>query len=384
MSKLTCIIFAAALSAGSLLAQLRDITGTWQGTLHVGRDLRTVLKISKGDGAALQGTFYSIDQGGQGIPISSVTLQGTTFKFAIAAIGGTYEGKLSNTDATAITGMWTQGPPPPQGPGPIALDLTLANDKTAWAIPDPPPPPPPPMAKDATPSFEVATIKPSKPDQQGKAFGLRGRNVTTVNTSLSDLITMAYGLHARQISGGPGWFETDKYDIAGIPDKPGSPGSEQLKVMIQKLLADRFQLKFHKEKKELTVYAITVAKTGSKLTKSDANAGGNPSLFFRGLGNLPAKNATVAEFAAVMQTAVLDRPVVDQTGLEGRFDFTLNWAPDENQFAGLGAKPPPVADNDSRPNLFTAFQDQLGLKLESTKAQVDVLVIDHVDKPSEN
>jgi len=378
------MITLAALSVSTLFAQ--DISGTWQGTLHLGagRDLRTVLKISKGDGGALKAVFYSIDQPGAGIPVSAISLQGTTVKMAIAAIGGTYEGKLANTDATLITGFWSQGPPPPQGPGPIALDLTLANEQTAWAIPDPPPPPPPPMAKDATPSFEVATIKPSNPAAQGKGFRTRGRNLSTLNTSVADLIVFAYGLHPHQIIGAPGWAETEKYDVAGVPDKPGTPNVEQFKLMIQKLLADRFQLKFHKEKKELTVYAITVGKTGSKLSPSDASAGGNPGLFFRGLGDLPAKNATVAEFADVMQSAVLDRPVVDQTGLKGRFDFTLTWAPDENQFAGLGAKPPAVADNDPRPNLFTAFQDQLGLKLESTKAQVDVIVIDHVDKPSEN
>src|ERR1700733_11469094 len=125
MKKLMLVAMAIiAMCVGALLAQDHDITGTWQGTLHAGKDLRTVLKITK-DGAALKGTFYSIDQGGQGIPLSSISLQGTSFKFAIAAIGGTYEGKLANTDATEITGFWSQG-----GPNPLALDLTLANDKT--------------------------------------------------------------------------------------------------------------------------------------------------------------------------------------------------------------------------------------------------------------
>lgn len=134
MRKLTLAAFVA-MAATTLCAQ--DISGTWQGTLHVGNDrsLRTVLKISKADRSGLTATFYSIDQGGQGIPVSSISLQGTTFKFAIAAIGGTYEGKLANTDGTSITGFWSQGAPPPDGSGPIALDLTLANDKTAWSIP---------------------------------------------------------------------------------------------------------------------------------------------------------------------------------------------------------------------------------------------------------
>jgi len=308
-------------------------------------------------------------------------VQGQTVKFAIAVIGGTYEGKLANTDGTSITGFWSQGGA--QGPGPIALDLTLANDKTAWAIPDPPPPVVP-MAADASPGFEVATIKPSNPDTPGKLFRLNGRNFSTINTTVNDLITYAYGLHARQITGGPPWFETEKFDLAGIPDKPGSPNQQQLKIMMQKLLADRFQLKFHKEKKELTVFAITVGKTGPKLTKSEGDPNAPPGMLFRGLGNLPVRNATMADFAGVMQAAVLDRPVVDQTGLAGRWDFALNWAPDETQFGAMGVKVPPPADNETRPNLFNAFQEQLGLKLESTKAQVDVIVIDHVEKPSAN
>lgn len=370
------LLTALAVTSGAAFGQ--DITGTWQGTLHAGQNnLRTVLKISK-DGTMLKGTFYSIDQGGQGIPVSSVSVQGGTVKFTIPAIGGTYEGKLANTDGTSITGFWSQG-----GPNPLALDLTLANDKTAWTIPEPPPPPVP-MAADADPSFEAATIKPSKPDAPGKAFGLRGRNFSTLNTTLVDLLTFAYGLHPAQITGAPGWMTTDKYDIAAVPDKPGAPNDKQLKLMVAKLLTERFKLTFHHDKKELTVFAITVAKGGSKLTASENNSNGVPGLFFRGLGNLPARNATIADFAGVMQTAVLDRPVVDQTGLTGRYDFTLLWTPDETQFGGRGGQAPPSANGNAPPDLFNAMQQQLGLKMEPTKLPVDVLVIDHAEKPSDN
>lgn len=155
--------------------------------------------------------------------------------------------------------------------------------------------------------------------------------------------------------------------------------------MIQKLLAERFKLAFHRDKKELGVYAIIVGKTGPKVTKSQGDPNGLPSLFFQGLGVLPAMNATMADFAGVMQSAVLDRPVVDHTELAGRWDFTLTWTPDEFQFGGLGVKvPPPPKDVAAPPDLFTAFQEQLGLKLESTKAPAEVLVIDHVEKPSDN
>jgi uncharacterized protein (TIGR03435 family) len=241
------------------------------------------------------------------------------------------------------------------------------------------------MAADATPEFEVATIKPATPDRPGKGFMVRGRQFSTVNTTLGDLITFAYGIHAKQIIGAPAWVDTEKFDLAAQPNGEGQPNDKQWKAMIQKLLADRFKLAFHREKKELSVYAIVVGKNGPKLTKSEST-GNLPGLFFRGLGNLPAVNATMADFAGVMQSAVLDRPVVDQTGITGRWDFTLLWTPDEFQFAGLGVKPPPPPANNAAapPDLFTAFQEQLGLKLESTKAQAEVFVIDKVAKPTEN
>jgi bla regulator protein blaR1 len=370
------IVALAALSGDALLAQ--DLTGTWQGALPAGgRELRTVIKITTADGGGLRAVMYSIDQGAQPMPVNPVTLQGSAVKMSVPGIGGTYEGRLE-ADGNSITGTWTQGP------NPVPLNLKRATTATAWAIPEPPVPPKP-MAADASPTFEVATIKPSNPDRPGKAFTIRGRQFATFNTTLSDLITFAYGIHAKQITGGPGWVETEKYDLSAQPDGQGQPNDRQWKIMIQKLLAERFKLAFHRDKKELSVYAMTVGKNGPKLTKSEGNPSGLPGLFFRGLGNLPVTNATMADFAGVMQTAVLDRPVVDQTGLTGRWDFTLKWTPDEFQFGGLGVRvPAPANTADAPPDLFTAVQEQLGLKLESTKAPAEVFVVDRVEKPSEN
>jgi uncharacterized protein (TIGR03435 family) len=155
--------------------------------------------------------------------------------------------------------------------------------------------------------------------------------------------------------------------------------------MVQKLLADRFQLKFHRDKKELSAYLLTVAKGGPKLKKSETNNNGVPGLFFTKLGRLNVRNATMVDFAGVMQTGVFDRPVVDQTGLEGRWDFILSWTPDETQFSSFGVKvPPPSEAADAPPPIFTAIQEQIGLKLDAGKAPVEVLVLDHVDRPSEN
>jgi uncharacterized protein (TIGR03435 family) len=355
----------------------KDITGTWQGTLSVGRDLRIVIKVSKADGDGYKGLFYSIDQSGDSVPAPKITLDGTTVKMSIAVMGGTYEGKLS-ADGKTITGNWSQGP------SPMPLNLTRATAETEWTIPAPTPKLPQ-MDPNATPSFEVATIKPSKPDEQGKAFLVQGNRFRTINVTLSEMIAFAYGVHPKQIIGAPPWTGTDKYDIEAKPEGEGTPSEKQWKGMLQKLMADRFKLSFHREKKELSVYALSVGKTGSKLTKSAGDPNGLPGLFFRELGNLHVTNGNMTDFTNLMQEAVLDRPVVDQTGLAGRFDFDLNWTPDDSQFAGMGARIPPPADGaNAPPPLYTAIQEQIGLKLDATKAPAEVLVIDHVEKASEN
>ena len=202
--------------------------------------------------------FYSIDQGGQALNAGAVSVQGSTFKMTLPAIGGEYEGKVSE-DANTITGNWSQGAQP------TPLVLVRATAETAWAIPEPPPPPRL-MPADAKPVFDVSTVKLSGPDSRGSStlVGRGGSNFfTTTNTSLKDLIIFAYGLHAKQVSGGPSWMETEHFDITGKPDLPGMPSVTQLQAMVQKMLAERFQLAFHREKKELSVYAITVTKTGS-------------------------------------------------------------------------------------------------------------------------
>jgi uncharacterized protein (TIGR03435 family) len=176
-----------------------------------------------------------------------------------------------------------------------------------------------------------------------------------------------------------------KFDVTGQPEAPGIPSIVQLRGMIRQLLTDRFKLAFHRDRRDMPVYAIVVGPNGHKLTKNDTNPNGLPGLVFRGLGVLPVSNATMADFAGVLQSAVLDRPVVDRTGLTGRWDFQIRWTPDESQFAGLGARvPPPTNDPNAPPGIFTAFTEQLGLKLDPSRAPVEVLVIDTIERPSEN
>jgi uncharacterized protein (TIGR03435 family) len=240
------------------------------------------------------------------------------------------------------------------------------------------------MAADANLNFEVATIKPSVPGAPGQSIlvGRGGSNLfTTTNTTLNDLLIFAYGVHPKQITGGPGWLESDKFDITAKPEQPGVPDATQLRTMVQKLLVERFGLTFHREKKELSAYTITVGKNGPKLSKNETG-GILPGFGGRGPGAIGVRNSTMGEFAGFLQARILDRPVVDDTGLSGKFDFTLEWRPDPTQ-AGPNAPQLP-AEVASRSDIFTAFQEQIGLKLEATKAPVEVLVIDKVQKPSEN
>ena len=273
-----------------------DIVGTWQGTLHVpasanrpGIDLRIVNKITKTDDGKLKVMDYSIDQVGQGMTASSASFQDAVFKYAIEAIDGSYEGKMS-ADGKSIAGNWTQGP------NPLPLLLERATPETEWTIP-PPPVRLPPMAADANPSFEVATIKPSKPDEPRKAFVVRGNHFTTINFSLTEIIAIAYGLQQKQIVGALSWMDTDKWDIEAQPDVPGMPNKQQLMTMVQKLLADRFQLKFHEDKKELSAFVLTVAKGGHKMTAGSTDPNQLPGFGFRGLGVITVQNSTMSDFA---------------------------------------------------------------------------------------
>jgi uncharacterized protein (TIGR03435 family) len=378
MKKLMLSIVALAMLAGGAL-RAQDLAGNWQGTLKAGKDLRMILVVSKEDGR-LQAKLYSIDETPQPFRVSSISQDGSTVKFAIELNGTTYEGKI-NADNNAIAGTWTQAVTS------LPLDFSRATKETAWDIPAPPPPRKL-MPADAEPGVEVATIKPNEHDGATmQVLTFRGRNLITVNSSLADLMMFAYSVQMKQIIGAPDWIEKDRYDIDATPDVEGTPTADQVRIMIRKLLADRFQLRFHHDKREMSAFVLTVGKDGSKLKPAQPN--GN----LHGIGVQPARtgammfanNAPIPAFTSFLQSLVLDRPVVDQTGLTGRYDLTVTFTPDDSLFNGhsLGF-PKPADDVEPAPGLFDAIQQQLGLKLTAEKTQVDVLAIDHVEKPSAN
>lgn len=233
-----------------------------------------------------------------------------------------------------------------------------------------------PMAADAHPSFAVATVKLHDPDSRHQGFDAKGERVTARDQSVASIMMFAYAIHPSQIVGAPDWVSQVRYDVEGKTDTPGEPNLRQQQEMLQHLLADRFGLRFRRERRELPVYAIQIAKGGPKLTpaaKPDAEADQNGS----GHGteaDLGFTSFSMPDLAMGLQFFVHDRPVVDQTGLAGRYDFKLRYTYDEAH----------ATDPDAPPGLFTAIQEELGLKLEPVKATIDVFVIDHVERPSEN
>jgi len=236
-------------------------------------------------------------------------------------------------------------------------------------------------------AFEVATIKPVDPDAQaGRYITMKSTHqLVAKNHTVRTLIMAAYYLHTRAVVGGPSWADTDRFEIQAVTPGEGRPSTDEQMAMIRKLLTDRFHLVFHREPKEMPVYAIVPAKSGPKLGEANTPADKAPILavhMFPDHVEFPARNATMLDFVSVLQRAAMDRPVVDRTGLKGRYDFDLVWTPDDSQFGGLKFAEP--ADGPRKPDLYAAMQQQLGLRLEATKAPVDILVIDRVDRPTEN
>jgi uncharacterized protein (TIGR03435 family) len=235
--------------------------------------------------------------------------------------------------------------------------------------------------------FEVATIKPSDSGPRSSRFiAMQGDDrFVAKDYTLQLLIAAAYELNPLTISGGPSWIESAHYDIVAATPGAVRPSHDEQMRMLRSLLVDRFKLTFHREAKVYPIYQLVIAPGGPRL-KATAAAPDDPVVVGPGMVypqriSLPARNATMGNFVSLLQRAVLDRPVVDKTGLMGRYDFDLDWAPDETQFGG-GV---PAASSDaSSPPLFTAVEEQLGLRLIATKGPVEALVVDQAEPPSAN
>jgi uncharacterized protein (TIGR03435 family) len=309
-----------------------------------------------------------------------------------------------------------------------------------------------PQTTGATPTFEVATIKPAAPPETkmaagggmliGVRMGMRGGpgtsdpgQMTYSGMSMKTLLVNAYGVKTYQVSG-PAWIDSERFDI--VAKVPMGSTKDDVKLMLQNLLAERFKLTLHREKKDLPMYALVVAKNGPKLKESppddpDAKdaapvdpaaatasqqkalenamratkfgdlsgpppgAGrGLSMMFMNGRARMSGSKQTMAQFAEWLVNQ-LSRPVVDQTGLTKKYDLTLDYAPEslggKGPMGGMLSSPPPGVDGGApaepdsaaAPGLFAALQEQMGLKLEQKKGAVDLLVVDHLEKtPTDN
>ena len=234
--------------------------------------------------------------------------------------------------------------------------------------------------------------------------------LSATNGTLEMLINAAYGVDNIQISGAPSWVNSERYDLEAKMDSSTADELRKLnedermverRHMLQALLADRFKLMIHRETKELPIYALVVAKDGPKFQEAkpgDTYPNGikgpdgqtHAGMMFMGREGLTAQGIPISNLVRHL-TRQLGRTVVDKTGLTGKYDFTLKWTPDESQgamFKGTEGGQPgtggPTTAESSGPSIFTVIQEQLGLKLKSTRMLMDFLVIDHVERPSEN
>ena len=258
----------------------------------------------------------------------------------------------------------------------------------------------PVLGQAAVPAYDAVSVKPHHETGDPMRMSIRisdsNDRYLGDNVSLKQLIQYAYDLKTEdQIVGAAGWMDSARFDVeakidaetvAAQKQMTKKDGQDQRRLMMRAMLADRFQLKVHAEKKELPVYALVIAKSGFKLKEADPNntyANGvkgpdgqsHPGMMMFGAGRLTAQAVPIQSLANLLAQQE-HRQVLDRTGLKGKYDITLKWSPDELGDQEAGA--------DSGPSLFTALEEQLGLKLDSTKGLVDTIVIDHASQPTEN
>jgi bla regulator protein blaR1 len=240
------------------------------------------------------------------------------------------------------------------------------------------------------PAFEVASIKSNRSGAANSGFRrFTGGELNATNITLKMLIAFAYDTPQDQILQGPGWLDSERYDVLAKPDRSSETGSQSpadrsmamIRLRTQTLLADRFKLALHKETRQLPIFALVADRGGPKHLQ--APKGSTPDLVTNG-HHVSCQAASMEFFARTFLTGQVGRPVLDQTGIQGQFDFSMDWTPDETSPRRPGDNDAPGAPDPAGPSLFSALREQLGLKLEATKGPVEILVVDHAEKASEN
>jgi len=375
------VLAAVLLFAICIAAHAQSIVGSWQATLPStpnSSSQRIVIKIAAAKDGSLKGTFVPIDHSADGFPLTTVKFTAPDFSFALGGVS--YQGKM-NADGTSIAGTWTGMPAPEQTESKL-LTWVRATPDTEWTYSGPKAPPP--MAVTADPSFEVATIRPTKPGTgNGHAqFVLGRRKFEASNCTAMELIKIAYFVRGRQVIDGPKWINDQLWDVVAETDSdiPGQPSEAQTRVMVRKLLEQRFGLKVRLEKREFSVYAMVVDKPSSRLSKSEEQdkpmmiAGGPAG--DDGLQTMQFVHTTMMEFAALMMNLIQSHQIVDETGLQGKYDFKI-------QIQRSAFQPSPGVEDLPDPAFVQAIQP-LGLKFVVKKEPLDVVIVDHLEQPSAN
>jgi uncharacterized protein (TIGR03435 family) len=231
--------------------------------------------------------------------------------------------------------------------------------------------------------FDAVSVKPSDPNSKhGTVVDVTaGGTLHVVNATLKDLIETGYDVRTFQIEGGPKWADSTKYDVTATPGPPSegaapAPGWTNVRLKVEALLKNRFQLQLHRETRIAPIYSLAIAKRGIKSSGLSATQSAHRGIT-AGQAAMLGEAASMNDLAYKL-SRLLVRQVVNNTGMEGNYDFKLEWTPD------LIPPAPDTPQTSSGPSLFSALQQQLGLRLEATKGPVDILVIDHADKPSDN
>jgi uncharacterized protein (TIGR03435 family) len=337
-----------------LLATAADVSGAWSGSYYAG----PIYLVLKQQGAVVTGTAGPT-AAQQMLVLSAAKVEGDRLSFKVGPMEVNLQ--LKGDD---LTGELKE----PNETSPLTLTRVEALASR------------PPDTTPAKP-FEVASIKPNK---SGNANGITGRGgqirpskgqIVLEDVTLWKALGFAYGTGEDKdyAIAGPAWLKTERYDIVG--KIPAGTTFEQMRRMLQATLTERFKLALHRETKEIPIYALTVGREGLKIKPTEPGHGG----FSVGRGHIEARGGALAAFADRL-SQMLDRPVVDSTNTPGVFNFTLDWSPDQPMTG-------PGDDNTSTagPSVFSAIQQQLGLRLEARRGPVETLVIDRGDRvPIEN
>jgi uncharacterized protein (TIGR03435 family) len=359
------LAYVLAMFAGvPVLSQ--GLVGAWQGTLPSGQLPRIVLKISKAEDGSLRGVMYRPDRNAASIPLSAVKFDEGSVRIESVLVDAAFAGKLA-ADGKSLSGSWTEN----KSTSPVVF--VLATPDTSWLQSGTAP-----MATTADPAFEVASIRPSSPDESQRSFGLRSHRFTAKYSTVADLMKWAYGIRDRQIEGAPGWMDEEHYDIIAEADTPGQPSEDQDRLMMRKLLAERFGLTAHSIHKDFPVYALQVGDRAPKLKMSDSSVNDHGRIFMQ-----PATDGemmeqfsyeSMPEFEKILMNFIPDRQIVDETKLTGRYDFTLH-VPQEALQSN---------DQNERATAMIDAVKGIGMRLQPKHAALEVFVIDRVEKPSPN